>query len=820
MKNANAPKQHNKFLSWLLSRKTRIIAFVVACVLTCGIFATTKEFIAVNISPFTAFAEEKDYINSYEYEEARLNFYEGLCILSSFYLRNLDKNSNFKLSDSVFFDFVEKMESEYDIKIKRDQSDNYYAENDYWDFYVAFKNHHLTNIDNLDIDKSELFEKQYDIKKKYKYYNFRIGNSVFSNQTTDEIYAYVDYGSYLSADAGLDEEGSFIITSEEYDGKSLPLGRSGYDNLGRFFYQYWGSREISFYDPAKKDKAFEDLADHEIIENSFVLKNFNNKDNSYTIDTYSNKVFTGYKIKYYSDADIALFFSPKHSLIEKNIGVTDENSSTRKAIFIGYFINWILLALCCIYLSVVCGYDEHNQYKWRKTILFGKWYSDILIILFAISLTLLIMQSELSFQNNSELDRCLSIYITNNSKFKTAISTVLFLLNFMLSAGFGLAIIGKFKTKSFIKDSLIYRSLRRFKTFLKNHIIDTKLFKLYNQKTVGQKLYTITWIFVAVTMQMIFMLFLAVVVQSEGFALLTVLLFLVYLVYGIWFLINLIKGFVDINKLSKQIEQISKNEPVINNVDRLSLVHVDSERLCNISQNINETVEKQVQSERMKIELVTNVSHDLKTPLTSIIGYIDLLKTEDLPESAMDYVKILDNKSQKLKNIVSDVFSLAKATSGIDVEQEEIDGVILLRQVLADNEDKISKSMKSIVTDISCDEAMIITDGNKLYRVFQNLVDNALNYSLDGTRIFISLKNVDNKMILSIKNTASYEMNFTPEEITERFTRGDQSRTDGGNGLGLSIAKTFTEACGGSFNIELDGDVFKATVEIQLTSDS
>lgn len=816
-KNTDAPKQHNKFLSFLLSRKTRIIAFVVACVLTCGIFVVQKEVISVYNSPFTSVSNEKEYIDSYDYQNSRLNFYEGLCITSSFYLRNLDDKGNFKLSNSAFIDFVQKMQEDYGIDIKKDKDGNFYAESDDWDFYVAFGKHHLTNIDGFDIDKSQLFDKQYDLKKQYKYYNLRIGNSIVTNQKTDPDIAYVEYGSYLSAVEGYGEEGEYVVDSEDYSEKSLPVGRSGYDNLGRFFYQYWGDGEISFFDPSRKSKAFEDLADYDIIEYNFDLTDFNSTDNSYTIKTYNNRAFKGYKIKYYSDNDISLFFSPKQNLINKNVGLSANNTTTHKALFVGYFISWILLVLGCVYLCVVCGYDAHSQYKWRKTILFGRWYTDVLILLLLECFGIGILLYDFTFNQDNDLNSFLNTYITSNNVAKIIISTILFLISFMLCAGFGLAIIGKFKTKSFIKDSLIYRSLNRFTTFLKKHIIDTKLFKLYNQKTVGQKLYTITWIFVAVSLQMFVLLFLNSVVQSDAFLSFSVLLFVVYLVYVVWFLINLIKGFVDINKLSKQIEQISKNEPVVNNINKLSLVYTDSERLCNVSQNINDTVEKQVQSERMKVELITNVSHDLKTPLTSIIGYIDLLKTEDLSESAMDYVKILDNKSQKLKNIVSDVFSLAKATSGIDVEKEEIDGVILLRQVLADNNDKIEKSMKTIVTDISCDEVIITADGNKLYRVFQNLVDNALNYSLDGTRIFINLKRTDEKMILTIKNTASYEMNFTPEEITERFIRGDKSRTDGGSGLGLSIAKTFTEACGGSFNIELDGDVFNATVKMPLT---
>ena len=294
----------------------------------------------------------------------------------------------------------------------------------------------------------------------------------------------------------------------------------------------------------------------------------------------------------------------------------------------------------------------------------------------------------------------------------------------------------------------------------------------------------------------------------------------IYLIYTIWFIVSLFKGFSDVNKLSSLINNISKNETVVNDLDEYSLAYIDAERLSNISESIKDTVEKQVQSEKMKVELVTNVSHDLKTPLTSIIGYIDLLKDEDMSPVAMDYVKILENKSEKLKNIVMDVFSLAKATSGIDVDMEEIDGVILLNQVLGDNKDRIDNSYKTIVTDILCDKANITADGNKLYRVIQNLIDNALNYSLDGTRIFITLKCDDCNMELTVKNTASYQMDFTPDEITERFTRGDKSRTDGGNGLGLSIAKTFTEACGGTFKVDIDGDVFKAIMTMPLRKET
>ena len=166
--------------------------------------------------------------------------------------------------------------------------------------------------------------------------------------------------------------------------------------------------------------------------------------------------------------------------------------------------------------------------------------------------------------------------------------------------------------------------------------------------------------------------------------------------------------------------------------------------------------------------------------------------------------------------MVSDLFDLAKASSHTDVESEKIDAVILTNQVIGDMSDRIALSGREVRTDIKADTAPVIADGKKLYRVLQNLIDNALKYSMEGTRVYISLKNNDKKTIISVKNIASEEMNFTPEEITERFMRGDKSRPTEGNGLGLSIAKGFTDACDGNFEIVIDGDMFTANVILNL----
>ena len=235
----------------------------------------------------------------------------------------------------------------------------------------------------------------------------------------------------------------------------------------------------------------------------------------------------------------------------------------------------------------------------------------------------------------------------------------------------------------------------------------------------------------------------------------------------------------------------------------------------NIAEGFDKAVQGAVKAEKMKSELITNVSHDLKTPLTSIIGYVDLLEgTDNLPDEARDYVAVIKKKSERLKNIISDLFDLSKSTSGnAELEMEKLDMKKLMEQTLADMSDAIESSGRSIRQTLPEKPVMITGDGKKLYRVFQNIIDNALKYSLENTRIFVTLREKDGRAIAEIKNTSAYELDFSETEITERFTRGDRSRATEGSGLGLSIARSFTSACNGDFRVILDGDQFKVIIE-------
>lgn len=246
----------------------------------------------------------------------------------------------------------------------------------------------------------------------------------------------------------------------------------------------------------------------------------------------------------------------------------------------------------------------------------------------------------------------------------------------------------------------------------------------------------------------------------------------------------------------------------------------ESRQMSMLGRQMQENIRKQIQAERMKIDLITNVSHDLKTPLTSIISYIDLLKKEELSGAAADYAKVLEKKAVYLQKMIADVFDLAKASSGnMEIRQDTVDLKMLLVQTLADMQQEIDNTPVKVVTNLPEHAVQLQSDGEKLYRILQNIVENALKYSMKGTRIYVALTSTSKDTVLRIKNVAGYEMNFTKEEVMGRFFRGDRARSTEGSGLGLAIAKEFTELCGGAFGVDIDGDVFCVELRFELPHD-
>lgn len=224
------------------------------------------------------------------------------------------------------------------------------------------------------------------------------------------------------------------------------------------------------------------------------------------------------------------------------------------------------------------------------------------------------------------------------------------------------------------------------------------------------------------------------------------------------------------------------------------------------------SLEKVSRSDKLRVELITNVSHDLKTPLTSIVGYLELIKKEELSDVVRDYIDVISERADKLKEMIGSLFSLAKASSGnIELHMEKFEVNRLLEQILADMKDKIDESELHFVTQFTEENTELYTDNMYFYRICQNLIENALKYSAKGTRVFIkTYVKEGNKLCLEMTNTAGYFMDFKKEDILERFARADQARSTDGNGLGLAIVSTYANALGGEFDIQVDCDQFKA----------
>ncbi|HZK34521.1 MAG TPA: HAMP domain-containing sensor histidine kinase [Bacillota bacterium] len=245
-------------------------------------------------------------------------------------------------------------------------------------------------------------------------------------------------------------------------------------------------------------------------------------------------------------------------------------------------------------------------------------------------------------------------------------------------------------------------------------------------------------------------------------------------------------------------------------------LHQLADDLGHIQDGMSHTLDSMLKSERTKVELITNVSHDLKTPLTSIISYVDLLlKEEDLPDHARDYVKVLQKKSDRLKLLIQDVFDLSKAASGeMKLNIKTLDLGRLINQIIADTNDSIAASSLDYKVSTPVSTAYIEGDSDKLYRVFMNLIQNTLKFSQDNTRVYIDVLNFSDYGLVEFKNISNYEMNFNEKNILDRFVKGDISRSTEGSGLGLAIAKSFIELLDGDLEIKVDGDLFKVLIKL------
>ena len=359
--------------------------------------------------------------------------------------------------------------------------------------------------------------------------------------------------------------------------------------------------------------------------------------------------------------------------------------------------------------------------------------------------------------------------------------------------------IKRLKAKSFWRSFLMYKIYEWAKGKVK------KIFKVVSDKNSSKRKITIFyWGFIIVSG----LIFLA---TASGVGVLLLLVFWV-LVY-----ILMLKYIEKVDKINQALKEIYEGNPNVH-LEKEELTGVlkqMAEYINDIAGGFTNAIEQSLKSERLKTELITNVSHDIKTPLTSIINYVDLLKQEDIKdEKIKQYIDILNQKSLRLKKLIEDLVEASKVSSGnVKLNIEVIDLKELLAQTIGEFEDRFESKNLKIDIEIPNEEVKIKADNRYMYRVIENLFSNITKYSIENSRVYISLTKQNDKIKLEIKNISKDKLNISPDELMQRFVRGDKSRYTEGSGLGLSIAKSLTEMQGGKFDINIDGDLFKVIIE-------
>lgn len=372
----------------------------------------------------------------------------------------------------------------------------------------------------------------------------------------------------------------------------------------------------------------------------------------------------------------------------------------------------------------------------------------------------------------------------------------------VLSALYGAGtLLKRIKVHTFFKNSVTYRILKWLVQKYKN-VKNT----ISSNKNLGGKiaLYFIGIVTVSILIGLIF----------KEFGILLDIVFWIWCYYKIMKEVDKFKQIHDVTeKIYKGDTDIKLDESLYTGVLKELAIYIND-----IAGGFSNAIKESLKSERLKTELITNVSHDIKTPLTSIINYVDLLKQENIQnEKAKEYIEVLDNKSQRLKKLIEDLVEASKASSGnIKINKEVLNVKELLNQVTGEFEDKFNSRCLNIISKLPEETVYIKADSRYLYRVLENTYSNVAKYAEENTRVYIDcILEEKNTVAIYVKNISKDELNISADELMQRFVRGDKSRNTEGSGLGLSIAKSLTELQDGTFNIYLDGDLFKVAIKFK-----
>lgn len=626
------------------------------------------------------------------------------------------------------------------------------------------------NAENVDtLETSEMTSESYltdsnttetsteDIEKKNPYDNY--------SEIDDESYEYsVYYESIHYNNTRLSPYINYIIIDKENGNMFTNIRSNNYPE------------EINKLKAEKKNWSYQD---GNITTN---IESINQESTKYmTSSSYSTDNFEGYEI--YSNIDPSTLNYSNSLYVQQTVYNIFKGHENLPAYLIP--LTAISIIAMVVYLIWATGHEKGKEGIQLNSIDRISYEIISIVIMFVIGMMMSFAIASIESQIPQKI--LMSVFL------------LCYLIGYTCLAVWVSTTIRRLKAKQFIRSFLTYKICRWIKVTIE------KIFrKVTDKENTNRKITIIYWGFVVIS----------IILASTFWSGIG---FIILIAFWIWVYYKLLQYNKKVQKINEALRNIYEGNPNVklNEEELEGTLKIMAKYINDIAGGFTNAIEQSLKSERLKTELITNVSHDIKTPLTSIINYVDLLKKEDINNAQIEqYIAVLDKKSQRLKKLIEDLVEASKVSSGnVKLNMEVINLKELLNQTVGEFEDKLEKKNLKIEMDLPTENVLIKADNRYLYRVIENVFSNITKYALEGSRVYIKLEKQKEAIYLEFKNISKDKLNISAEELMQRFVRGDKSRYTEGSGLGLSIAESLTELQGGKFKIDIDGDLFKVEIK-------
>ena len=683
----------------------------------------------------------------------------GIIILSTFYI---------VLKDATYYSTEEYFNSE-------DFLGSYMSKLSTATNRLIYRNPYYNSIKDEDTIICYTENGEFDYKKTNMYFLILYKNKAFTNvELTSEVSTVETIKNYIS---NLEGNQNFNIVNGKIETNSEILAKRAEQYLNLFIFSYYTINDSTYM-----------TSDENIyIQPENAVDTYSYEDNPninyYTTNIEDFIIYTSYN-ENFMDAS-------KQMLVCKSIEMLRpyENS-----FYILMPICTALTVLILLYLIVSIGHKKGT--KGIATSDFDKIPLEIIgfIGICIIGLVFILLAQEV---DTTEFELIISLLFT--------VYFTIFIVGIIIFD----TIIKRIKSRTFWKTTLVgkiviilLKPIHKFEKFMEEVRGTSKYFSNAITKFI---------VFVCIEVFLAFIVFI-LFNSSDPF----IFLLLEFILVA-FFIQRMVKAIVNYDKIEKKLKEMYEgdNQTQLDKNQFLPVFNQSITYLNDISNGLENAIQDRMKSERLKTELITNVSHDIKTPLTSIINYVDLIKQENIQnEKVKEYIEILDNKSQRLKKLIEDLVEASKVSTGnVKLNLEKINIVELINQAVGEFEDKFESKGLDIVINSNENEIFIFADSRYMYRIIDNLFSNISKYALQNSRVYIDIQKIEDKVYIKMKNISKDKLNIPAEELMQRFVRGDKSRTTEGSGLGISIAQNLTEIQNGKFNLIIDGDLFKTELE-------